>query len=251
MQQSQQATEERTIRGRWFRSIFFLLLFYSATFAQEARLDPQAITRARNYEPIFAMAAERHNVDARLLWVIGYLESRFNPNAVSRKGARGLMQLMPATATRYGASNPHDAIAAIDAAARYLRALMDRFGNRADLVLAAYNAGEETVEAYRAGRTIRAGGKTINTHRRITGGVPPYRETRTYVRNGLNLLKMLGNAPSTTTKTAPQPTAPVRKSVPYDAMARIPAAPPSLRLSISFQYRRPTAPPQKGVVGQP
>jgi transglycosylase-like protein with SLT domain len=129
-------------------------------------------------------------VDARLLWVIAYLETRFKPESVSRKGARGMMQFMPNTARRFGLSDPHDPIAAINAAARYVSELGRHF-NRTDLVLAAYNAGETAVEAYLKGRSIRTGGKFINPKGVRTGGIPPYPETRGYVATGLRLLEYL------------------------------------------------------------
>ncbi len=146
--------------------------------------------RAQMFEPAIIKAATKHGVDARLLWAIAYLETRFNPALVSRKGARGMMQFMPATADEFGLADPHDPIAAIDAAARYVRGLGNRF-HRADLVLAAYNAGETTVEAYLTGRSIKVGDQTINPKRLNTGGIPPYRETRAYVANGLRLLESL------------------------------------------------------------
>jgi soluble lytic murein transglycosylase-like protein len=124
------------------------------------------------------------------------LEARFDPKLVSRKGARGLMQLMPSTATRLGVADPHDSKIAIDAAARYMRYLMDRFGGRVHLTLAAYNVGEGVVEAYLKGRAIRVGKRTINPARRITGGVPPYHETKHYVAAGLRILNRLANSPA-------------------------------------------------------
>lgn len=156
--------------------------------AQGAGQGREVAERAKRYEPHVAASAARHEIDARLLWVIAWLETRFNPRAISRKGARGMMQMMPATARRFGLQNPHDPIAAIDAAARYVRLLLMRYDGRADLVLAAYNAGEGAVDAYLTGRTIQAGSKVINPGRRITGGVPPYRETQHYVASGLRLL---------------------------------------------------------------
>jgi transglycosylase-like protein with SLT domain len=151
--------------------------------------DEVVATRARKFEPYIIDAAERYGVNPQLLWVIAYLETRFDPDRKSRKGARGMMQFMPLTASRYGLADPYDAIAAIDAAARYVRDLAMRFDNRADLVLAAYNSGEASVEAYLTGRTITAGNRTINPKGRITAGIPPYRETREYVSRGLRLLK--------------------------------------------------------------
>ena len=89
-------------------------------------------------------------------------ESEFNPRAVSRRGARGLMQLMPKTAKTLGVDDQFDPKENIEAGVRHLRALMDRFGDNLPLVLAAYNAGEVAVIKHR--------------------GVPPYRETRAYVK---------------------------------------------------------------------
>jgi len=98
------------------------------------------------------------------------------------------MQFMPDTARRYGLQDPHDPRAAIDAGARYLRDLLFRFNGRLDLALAAYNAGEGTVESFRTGRPLRlTGGKIINPRGLVTGGLPPYAETRTYVNSILRL----------------------------------------------------------------
>jgi hypothetical protein len=254
LQQIHPMTFGQAIQRRWFGFIFFLLLFCGVALAQDAKLDPKTVERAKRYEPYFAVAAEKYGVDARLLWVIGYLETRFNPNAVSRKGARGLMQLMPATAERYGVSDPHEPIAAIDAAARYVRSLIDRFGNRADLILAAYNAGEEVVGAYRTGQTIQAGSKIINPDRKITGGIPPYRETQTYVMKGLNLLKIFGDVSASihlmgsansqnlsarkkSSEKTLSPKVPMQKSISYSATANISVVPSSQRLSISYDHR--------------
>ena len=146
-------------------------------------------TRARVYEPLIASAAERHKVDLNLLWTIAYLESRFRHDAVSYKNGKpcayGLMQFTDATALRYGLTNPHDPRESIDAAARYVRDLRTRFGPRVHLILAAYNAGEGTVEAFRDGRTlVLPNNKIINPRAQRTGGIPPYTETRQYVARG-------------------------------------------------------------------
>jgi soluble lytic murein transglycosylase-like protein len=101
------------------------------------------------------------------------------------------MQFMPDTASRYGLSNPHDPQQAIDAAARYLRDLLRKFGGRTDLALAAYNAGEGTVESFRTGRAlVLPTGKVVNSRGQITGGIPPYRETQQYVRSIIALLSI-------------------------------------------------------------
>jgi hypothetical protein len=187
--------KREAILNRLWIGLFALLLcvISKKVDAQNSILDGVAIKRARIYGPVIADAASRHGVDPRLLWVIAYLETRFDPRLVSRKGARGLMQFMPDTAQRYGLTNPHDPAAAIDASARYVRYLLERFGNRTKLVLAAYNAGETVVEAYLTGRPREAGDRLINPKEIITDGIPPYRETRKYVEDGL---KILENFPS-------------------------------------------------------
>jgi Zn-finger nucleic acid-binding protein len=105
----------------------------------------------------------RYNVDPYLIFLVMEQESHFNVHAVSPKGARGLMQLMPGTAARFGVRRPHDAGQNISGGTRYLRELLNRFNNRVDLVLASYNAGE--------GAVAKFGNR-----------VPPYRETRNYVK---------------------------------------------------------------------
>jgi soluble lytic murein transglycosylase-like protein len=99
------------------------------------------------------------------------------------------MQFIPETAIRYGLLNPHDPKAAIDAAARYLRDLLRKFDGRVDLAVAAYNAGEGAVDAFRTGRPLLLRtGKVINPRGLITGGIPPYPETRSYVNQIMGLL---------------------------------------------------------------
>ena len=105
----------------------------------------------------------KYNVDPYLVFLVMEQESHFNTHAVSPKGARGLMQLMPGTGARFGVRRPHDAAQNISGGTRYLRELLNRFNNRVDLVLASYNAGE--------GAVAKFGNK-----------VPPYQETRNYVK---------------------------------------------------------------------
>jgi soluble lytic murein transglycosylase-like protein len=98
------------------------------------------------------------------------------------------MQFMPDTARRYGLRDPHDARAALDAGAHYLRDLLVRLNGTLDFVLAAYNAGEGTVESFRTGRPLRlTSGKVINPRGLVTGGVPLYRETQQYVKSAIAL----------------------------------------------------------------
>ena len=124
--------------------------------------------RAAAYEHIILAAAAANKIEPELLRAVISVESAFNPRAVSRTGARGLMQLMPQTARRYGVRDSFDPSQNIHGGARYLRFLVDRFENNLELVVAAYNAGENAVERY--GRSI-----------------PPYRETRQYVPRVMNL----------------------------------------------------------------
>jgi hypothetical protein len=102
------------------------------------------------------------------------------------------MQFTEATADRYNLANPHDPATSIDAAARYLRDLSLRFGNRLDLVLASYNAGEGAVDAYLKGYALRLpDGRVVNPRGLKLGGIPPYAETRNYVASGLTLARQL------------------------------------------------------------
>jgi soluble lytic murein transglycosylase-like protein len=126
--------------------------------------------RAHAFSSMIDLTARRTEVQPALLRAVIAAESAFDPNAVSRAGAQGLMQLHPNTAKRYGVSNPFDPAANVDGGARYLHDLLRRFDNNLELALAAYNAGEEAVE--RHGRHI-----------------PPYAETQAYVPTVLRLYR--------------------------------------------------------------
>jgi soluble lytic murein transglycosylase-like protein len=132
------------------------------------------------YDKLIAVEAKRYDVDASLVSALIRAESNYQPRAVSRKGARGLMQLMPATANRFSLSRPFDPVANVRAGVRYLKELLERFDQRPELVLAAYNAGENAVDTY--------------------GGVPPYRETVWYVKRILSWW-----TPALAAAVAPQP----------------------------------------------
>jgi hypothetical protein len=118
------------------------------------------------YDALIAAEAKRQDLDASLVAAVIRAESNFSARAVSRKGARGLMQLMPATAKRLSVHRPFDPAANVRGGIRYLKELLKRFDNRPELVLAAYNAGEHAVDSY--------------------GGIPPYRETVGYVKKILS-----------------------------------------------------------------
>jgi Soluble lytic murein transglycosylase and related regulatory proteins (some contain LysM/invasin domains) len=113
------------------------------------------------YNDIIIEAARHFDVDAALVSAVIKAESDYNPRIVSHKGARGLMQLMPATAQRFGVTNSFDPRENIFAGTRYLRWLLKKFDDNADLAVAAYNAGEGNVWKY--------------------DGVPPFRETVNYI----------------------------------------------------------------------
>ena len=133
--------------------------------------DAELPLLASTYAAIIDRAAAAHGLDPRLVRAVIQVESAYRSDAVSRKGAMGLMQLMPETAQRYAVRNPFDPEANIVAGIQHLRSLLNRFD--VAVALAAYNAGEAAVERF--------------------GGIPPYQETRDYVRR---VLRLAGQAPS-------------------------------------------------------
>ncbi len=134
-----------------------------------------ASRRATAFDSLIAEHATEHGVRADLVHAVIQAESAFNPMARSNKGAMGLMQLMPATARRFGVTDAYDPAQNIRAGVAYLKDLLTRYAQNEELALAAYNAGPGAVEKY--------------------GAVPPYRETRDYVSKIRN---RAGPAPSPT-----------------------------------------------------
>ncbi len=127
------------------------------------------------YDPIIQKVARRYSVPSVLVHSIIHHESNYNSQAISSKGAMGLMQLMPETAKEYGVKNIYDAKDNIEGGIRYLRDLIKVYKGKTSLVLAAYNAGQEAIKKY--------------------GGIPPYPETRNYIR------KIMATYPKSTIKT--------------------------------------------------
>jgi len=140
-----------------------LIATYDVPKAENVRVTRfVAVDRARNYEELIVEQARLNGVRPALVRAVVQVESAFDPNARSRKGALGLMQLMPATARQFGVTNPFNPNENVRAGVAYLRQLLDRYGNNEELALAAYNAGPGAVAKY---------GEIV----------PPFRETRNYV----------------------------------------------------------------------
>ena len=130
------------------------------------------LARSAQYDGVIRGAAKDATIQAALVRAVIVVESGFNPRAVSKKGAIGLMQLQPATAKRYGVKDIYDPEQNVRAGAKYLSDLLARFDSNLELALAAYNAGEEAVERY--GRHV-----------------PPFRETLAYVPSVMKVYQRL------------------------------------------------------------
>jgi soluble lytic murein transglycosylase-like protein len=134
----------------------------AAVPAVAARKAISGLARKTGYDQVVDDVSRTYGLESALLHAVISVESRYNPRAVSSKGATGLMQLMPQTAKRYGVADAFDPAQNLDGGAHYLRDLLRRFNNNISLALAAYNAGEHAV--------IKHGNR-----------IPPYRETLDYV----------------------------------------------------------------------
>ena len=133
-----------------------------ATLKRSSRRPSKKDRGQTDIDQLIAVTATRNELDSALLKAVVHAESSFNPRAQSRRGALGLMQLMPRTAKHYGVRNAFDPKQNLTGGARHLRNLLNRFNGNETLALAAYNAGETAVKRH--------------------GGIPPYAETRAYVR---------------------------------------------------------------------
>jgi soluble lytic murein transglycosylase-like protein len=146
-------------------------------FMRDMKKDKQLRTRLKlscavnpaEYDQIIKSCSDKYGVNASLIKAVIHAESGYNPNAVSNKGASGLMQLMPGTAKSLKVSNSFDPKDNVEGGVKYLRFLLDTFRGDVSLALAAYNAGLGRVAKF--------------------GGIPPYAETRTYVNRVLSYMQ--------------------------------------------------------------
>jgi soluble lytic murein transglycosylase len=129
---------------------------------------------SNQFDPIIADASKKYGLEAPLIKAVIKAESDFDPNAISHKGARGLMQIMPMNFRLLNVENPFDPHQSIDAGARYLRDMMDRYNGKLNLSLAAYNAGPGAVDRH--------------------GGVPPYQETEEYIERVMRYYQRYKNS---------------------------------------------------------
>jgi soluble lytic murein transglycosylase len=129
---------------------------------------------SNQFDPIIADASKKYGLEAPLIKAVIKAESDFDPNAISHKGARGLMQIMPMNFRLLNVENPFDPHQSIDAGARYLRDMMDRYNGKLNLSLAAYNAGPGAVDRH--------------------GGVPPYQETEEYIERVMRYYERFKNS---------------------------------------------------------
>jgi soluble lytic murein transglycosylase-like protein len=136
-----------------------------ATGATTAPTNTSAPVSGTKYSAEINAAAAKYRIDPALLAGLVKQESGFNPNATSGAGAKGLTQLMPATAKALGVTDPSDPVQSLEGGAKYLRQMLDKFGGDEKLALAAYNAGPGAVARF--------------------GGIPPYAETQAYVKKVL------------------------------------------------------------------
>lgn len=164
----------------------------SSSIANQASRSDSRTAPPAKLQRIVDEAAEKHNLDPALVNAVISTESGWNPQAVSNKGAMGLMQLVPGTAERFGVENPFDPAQNIDGGAAYLKTLLDRYNGDLTLSLAAYNAGEHAVDR--------------------NGGVPPFWETRRYVRKVKDAYFRPGSGRNPESVWAP-PKEPIRKAV--------------------------------------
>jgi len=160
-------SDRKPAQGNWSR---ILVKGRPTATASCVGLTPVSMQqRAALYEPLIKKHAKTHNLEPELVSAVMRVESCYDKQAISRSGARGLMQLMPMTAASLGVNDSFDPDQNISGGVRYLAKMLARFNNKLEWGLAAYNAGPEAVEAYK--------------------GIPPYPETVSYVERIRKLYK--------------------------------------------------------------
>lgn len=155
--------QPRNVQAEWMPARVPTPVSLASRAAPASLRQPPAELRAH-----FAAAADRYGLSESLLTAVAWTESRYQPGAKSPAGARGVMQLMPGTARDLGVVDSADPSQNVMGGARYLRLMLDRFGNNLELALAGYNAGPGAVQRF--------------------GGIPPFRETQSYVRQVISRL---------------------------------------------------------------
>ncbi len=150
-----------------------------------ASIDPEPAAPPTGIEEAVLRIAAEHSLSPQLIHSVIKVESNYNAHAISNKGALGLMQLIPATARRFGVSDAFNPVENIQGGAKYLRYLLDLYNDNYPLALAAYNAGEGAVARY--------------------GGVPPFAETQNYVILVRRQLELARKAAAAKTVAAPAP----------------------------------------------
>lgn len=173
---------------------------------------------SKSMDAIFDKAAATYNVPVELLKAIGKAESDFNAKAVSRSGAQGVMQLMPATAKELGVTNSFDPEQNIMGGAKYISGLLKKYNGDVKLALAAYNAGSGNVKKY--------------------GGIPPFKETQNYVKKVTAFMKgtdISGAARNTTPETAKEPVAKVTEPVIVNKPSTVPVNSELQAAEINFE----------------
>ena len=143
---------------------------YKVYMHEPLRHSRPSFTAIRSYDDVISEAARRNGLSSSLLKALIHVESYFNPRAVSKKGAMGLMQIMPENLQLLNISDPFDPWENIMGGAAYLKAMLQRFSGQLPLALAAYNAGPTVVEKY--------------------NGIPPYRETQNYVQKVMRFFRL-------------------------------------------------------------
>ncbi len=142
---------------------------YKVYMAEKAKYR-RALYNIKSYDDVIALAAERNGISSSLLKAVIHVESYFNPKAVSKKGAMGLMQIMPENLQALNINDPFDPWENIMGGAYYFKSMLERFSGQVDLALAAYNAGPTAVERY--------------------NDIPPFPETQSYVRKVMRAFRI-------------------------------------------------------------